>query len=112
MRNFFKRPSAIRLGILSCAVAMNGMQSNLALTQAPTTRSNQQPINQIQPIGTEILPLKTQIQALMAQYQFLTPGVSLIELETGNYVDLDGEKIFPAASTIKLPILIDRKSVV
>jgi beta-lactamase class A len=32
--------------------------------------------------------------------------VSLVELDTGNYVNLDSEKVFPAASTIKLPILI------
>jgi beta-lactamase class A len=107
MGNFFKRQSAIRLGIFLCAAVMNGMQANLVLTQAPTPQSYQQPINQIQPtLGTEILPLKTQIQALMSQYQFLTPGVFLVELDTGNYVDLDGEKVFPAASTIKLPILI------
>lgn len=94
MRNFFKRQPAIRLGIFLCVAMMNAMQANVALTQAPKPQLKQQPIDRIQPIGTEILPLKTQLQALMAQYQFLTPGVFLVDLETGNYVDLDGEKVF------------------
>ena len=106
MRNFFKRQSAIRLGTFLCVTMINGMQANIALTQASNPQLKQQPIDRIQPMGTEILPLKAQIQALMAQYQFLTPGVFLVDSETGNYVNLDGEKVFPAASTIKLPILI------
>lgn len=29
-----------------------------------------------------------------------------LDMETGNYLDINGDRIFPAASTIKLPILV------
>jgi len=58
------------------------------------------------PLGQEILQLKSQINALMARYSFLKPGMFFVDLETGNYLDISGDKVFPAASTIKFPILI------
>jgi beta-lactamase class A len=58
------------------------------------------------PFGKELIPLRSQLQSLMAQYSFLSPGMFFIDVETGDYVNIDGDKIFPAASTIKLPILI------
>lgn len=58
------------------------------------------------PLGQEILQLKSQINTLMARYSFLKPGMFFVDLETGNYLDISGDKVFPAASTIKFPILI------
>lgn len=58
------------------------------------------------PIGQEMLALKSQIQTLAAKYDYLSPGMFFMEVETGNYLDINGEKSFPAASTIKLPILM------
>jgi beta-lactamase class A len=58
------------------------------------------------PIGTEMLALKSQIQILAAKYDYLSPGMFFMEVDTGNYLDINGEKTFPAASTIKLPILM------
>ncbi len=56
--------------------------------------------------GEELIPLRTQLKSLMAQYSFLSPGMFFMDVETGDYIDIDGDKIFPAASTIKLPILV------
>ncbi|MDF5708325.1 MAG: serine hydrolase [Nostoc sp. S4] len=58
------------------------------------------------PLGEEIPQLKSQINALMARYSFLKPGMFFVDLETGNYLDISGDRVFPAASTIKFPILI------
>jgi beta-lactamase class A len=58
------------------------------------------------PIGKEMLALKSQIQTLAAKYDYLSPGMFFMEVDTGNYLDINGEKTFPAASTIKLPILM------
>jgi beta-lactamase class A len=58
------------------------------------------------PVGKEMTPLKKQIQALITKYDYLSPGMFFMEVETGNYLDINGEKSFPAASTIKLPILM------
>jgi beta-lactamase class A len=58
------------------------------------------------PVGKEMTPLKNQIVALIAKYDYLSPGMFFMEVDTGNYLDINGEKSFPAASTIKLPILM------
>jgi beta-lactamase class A len=58
------------------------------------------------PIGKEMTALKSQIQALAAKYNYLSTGMFIMEVETGNYLEINSEKSFPAASTIKLPILM------
>ncbi|HEY9860964.1 MAG TPA: serine hydrolase, partial [Candidatus Obscuribacterales bacterium] len=57
-------------------------------------------------LSQEAAPLKTEIQALARQTSGLTPGMFLIDLDTSAYVDLSGTAIFPAASTIKVPVLV------
>jgi beta-lactamase class A len=57
-------------------------------------------------VGQELTGLEPQIKALMARYSFLETGMYFLDLDTGNYVDINGDRVFPAASTIKLPILI------
>jgi beta-lactamase class A len=54
----------------------------------------------------EILPLKTQIETLAAKYPQLTPEVFMVDLDSGNYVNLAGNRSISAASTIKVPILV------
>ena len=52
------------------------------------------------------MPLKTVVQQLAAQNPKLLPGVFFVDLDTGNYVDLNGETTFSSASTIKFPVLV------
>ena len=54
----------------------------------------------------EMLDLKNQIKALMSQYPSIKPSIYAWEYEQGRYLDIDSEKIYPAASIIKLPILV------
>jgi beta-lactamase class A len=58
------------------------------------------------PVGREIGPLKAQLQSLVDKYSYLSPGMFFIDVETGDYVNLGGDRVFAAASTIKLPILM------
>ncbi|WP_414576289.1 serine hydrolase [Anabaena sp. CCY 9402-a] len=58
------------------------------------------------PLNKEISQLDTEIKKLMARYSSLSPGMFFLDMETGEYLDINGEKIFPAASTIKFPILV------
>ncbi|MCW5318278.1 hypothetical protein GTQ43_32470 [Nostoc sp. KVJ3] len=46
-------------------------------------------------MSEEILQIKSQINALMARYSFLKPGMFFVDLETGNYFDISGDKVFP-----------------
>ncbi len=57
-------------------------------------------------LSQENIPLKTTIQNLAGSNPNLVPGVFFVELESGSYVDLNASSAFPAASTIKIPILI------
>lgn len=58
------------------------------------------------PLNLEMPGLESQVKALMARYNFLQTGMFFLDLETGNYLDIGGDRVFPAASTIKLPILV------
>lgn len=57
-------------------------------------------------LSQEIAPLKAQIQTLTSESLLFTPGVFVIDLETGSYIDVSGNNAIAAASTIKVPILI------
>jgi beta-lactamase class A len=56
--------------------------------------------------GKELKEAKVKIQAIAAAQKDLVAGMFFYNPETGAYLDLAGEKAFPAASTIKLPVLI------
>ena len=54
----------------------------------------------------EMKELKTQLNALMAEYPMIKPSIYVWEYENGRYVDINGDKIYSAASIIKLPVLV------
>ncbi|MGB8698265.1 MAG: serine hydrolase [Thermosynechococcaceae cyanobacterium] len=54
----------------------------------------------------EITAAKTQIQSLAAAQPDLGLGAFFYNPDTGAYLDLAGDQPFPAASTIKLPVII------
>jgi beta-lactamase class A len=58
------------------------------------------------PVGDEMSALKAQIKQLASKYDDIAPGMFFMDMETGNYLDINGERAFPAASTIKFPILL------
>lgn len=55
---------------------------------------------------SEMGGLKKQLLNLMAQYPSIKPAIYVWEYEKGQYVDINADKIYPAASIIKLPILV------
>jgi len=57
-------------------------------------------------LTAELTDLKTQLQALAAENADLTPAAFFADLDTGAYIDLNGSQALPAASTIKIPILV------
>ena len=69
---------------------------------SPTPASQSTPLS----LSQEILPLKAQMQALVAKTPALQPGVFIVDLDTGAYLNWDGGSTFAAASTIKVPILV------
>ena len=55
---------------------------------------------------TEMVSLKKDLQTLMAQYPSVKPSVYAWEYDQGKYVDINADKLSPAASIIKLPVLV------
>ncbi|MDZ7960660.1 MAG: serine hydrolase [Aulosira sp. DedQUE10] len=72
----------------------------------PPIVSNRNLFAGVVPLNSSMKALEPQIKALMTRYSFLTTGMFFLDLDTGNYLDIGGDRVFPAASTIKLPILI------
>ncbi|HEY9825554.1 MAG TPA: serine hydrolase, partial [Stenomitos sp.] len=54
----------------------------------------------------ELKEAKAQVQALAAAQSGLLPGMFFYNPDNGAYLDINGDKSFSAASTIKLPIFI------
>ena len=54
----------------------------------------------------EMLGLKSQLQELMKSYPMINPAIYVWEYEKGQYVDINSDKQFSAASIIKLPVLV------
>lgn len=58
------------------------------------------------PLNQEMADLKTALLGLSEENSSLKPGLFLVDLDNNNYVNLQGEELLPAASTIKVPILV------
>lgn len=54
----------------------------------------------------EMSVLKKQINNLMAQYPSIKPSIYVWEYDQGKYVDINAKELYPAASIIKLPVLV------
>lgn len=57
-------------------------------------------------LSQEIHALRQEVQTLAAANPELIPGVFILDLDTGAYVEVNSNSTFAAASTIKLPILV------
>ena len=55
---------------------------------------------------SEMVGLKQQLQTLMTQYPLIKPAVYVWEYDQGQYVDINAQEMYPAASIIKLPVLV------
>ena len=73
---------------------------------ATKTQETTAPPPPLLPLKQEITPLKQTLQSLANQQADLNPGAFIIDLDSGEYVNLQGKTTVSAASTIKLPILI------
>lgn len=56
--------------------------------------------------GNELTGLENQLNNLAAMYPSIHPSVYVWDYETGDYVDINANEIFPTASIIKLPVLV------
>ena len=85
---------------------VSNFNNNSGEDKIPVPFPNASSFAGVVPLGSQIPQLYSQVKSLMSRYSYLDPGMFFLDLETGNYLDINGEKIFPAASTIKLPLLV------
>jgi beta-lactamase class A len=82
------------------------VKTNDALNSQVQENPSQSSRSTALPMGQELSPLKVKIQTLVEQYPQLQPGIFIVDLDRGAYLDWSSDSTVPAASTIKLPILI------
>ena len=98
-------------------LAGNGSFPSVAITNIEQTTGELPPLlppenpratnpDLVIPLASEMAALRPQVESVINRYRSLSSGMFFLDLETGNYLDINGDRIFPAASTIKLPVLI------
>jgi len=116
---------ATRLLILGVGIAVicgtllsvvNGVsRASTVAAEEETTAGQKNPADSASaaPAATEVLQLnqelgalKTQVQVLATENPTLTAGIFLVDLDTGSYLNFNGDTTFASASTIKVPILV------
>lgn len=102
----------IGIGVIAGTV-LSSLDPNLRYTPnssaSPGTTETQTAESEIAAglqLSQEMKALKAKLEALVSQNPGLTPGVFVVDLDTGGYVDINGSRKFAAASTIKLPLLM------
>ena len=57
--------------------------------------------------GAELTGLENQLKNLALEYPSIHPSLYVWDYETGDYAELNADEIFPTASIIKLPVLLE-----
>jgi len=115
---------ATRLLILGVGIAVicgtllsvvNAVSRSAVATQEQTTAKEKNPADSASAapatpealqLNQELGALKTQVQILATENPNLTAGIFLVDLDTGSYLNFNGDAPFASASTIKVPILV------
>ena len=84
------------------AQSMAGEESDAANVEPSDLLPSLMPLE----LNQSIMPLEREVRSLAAPYTDLNPGVFVFNLDSGDYVDVNGRQAFSAASTIKMPVLV------
>ncbi len=79
------------------------LAASSATNQAPTVTTK--PVAALE-LGQEMSDLKQNITSLVAKQPDMQVGAMFLDLDNDAYVDLNATTAFPAASTIKFPVLV------
>jgi len=67
--------------------------------------NTENPLMKAPVLNTQMRGLTSELKYLLSIYPQLHAGIFVWDYNTGNYVDINSDEIFPTASIIKLPIL-------
>ncbi|MEE3348720.1 MAG: serine hydrolase [Candidatus Gastranaerophilaceae bacterium] len=87
---------------------LNYINNNIFLNELSLngTASKKKALMKELPVSSELTDLENSIKNIMPMYPAIHPAVFVWDYDSGNYADINGEEIFPAASIIKIPVLI------
>jgi len=94
------------LSVLDPATRINSASLVSSPNVEQKAQSNQNSQSSGLYLSQELTSLKGAVQNLALASPNFTPGVFLVDLNSGGYVDINAGASFPAASTIKVPILL------
>ena len=57
--------------------------------------------------GQKLTGLENQLKNLATEFESIHPSIFVWDYQTGNYAKLNADEIFPTASIIKLPVLVE-----
>lgn len=57
--------------------------------------------------GNELTDLENKLKTLAQEFSTIHPSVYVWDYQTGDYADINADEIFPTASIIKLPVLVE-----
>ncbi|MGC1306695.1 MAG: serine hydrolase [Phormidesmis sp.] len=108
---YFSRLAIAGLGIAAIGgtlltVLPNGDASSPAVTESVLASAPEPVATFPMALNQELAALKSQLLELPNLYPGLTPKAFYIDVDTGDYVNLEGSDAIAAASTIKLPLLL------
>lgn len=75
-------------------------------TETASRSDNRDALTQPLPLAEELVSVETDLVALETMTPGLTQSVFFYDLDSGNYIELNGTEPIAAASTIKVPILV------
>ena len=87
---------------------VNYVNNDLFLNRLMLTRTNEKVQSEVTTMyqTSEMSGLKRQLQGLMAGYPSIKPAIYVWEYENGRYININADVQYPAASIIKLPVLV------
>ena len=87
---------------------VNYINNDLFLNRLMLTKTIQKTHSEVTTMyqTSEMTALKKQLQELMKSYPAIKPAIYVWEYEQGRYVDINSDKLYSAASIIKLPVLV------
>ncbi|MBD2439118.1 serine hydrolase [Nostoc sp. FACHB-110] len=91
---------------INSTTSVSSNTSNNAGQVQPQATPNQAVTTSGLYLSQENTSLKNAVQELATTTPDMTPGVFLVDLDNGSYVDINASTSFPAASTIKVPVLV------
>ncbi len=103
----YKKSSSVNLYSLMNPVS-NYLYNDLFLNRNLMTPTVQKTHSEVTTMyqTSEMTGLKKSLQGLMAEYSTVKPAIYVWEYENGQYVDINADIQYSAASIIKLPVLV------